>query len=216
MKLKIFVFAVFLTISGCIPQISTVTVFQKGKRPELNQKNTVDVGSTIYKEFNYSAIKAALLKDDINSSIAKISSNTTLSTMEINGNLVYYYSNNAGYSCILLSDSDDDGKFDQIKNGIVGIWNDISVPASYEETEGEWSSGGFMLELIYQGITNNNIKVAYREFNNDIARPAFTQVVDYELNEEGKGMIAFKGARIEVLKASTTTITYRVIKGFEL
>jgi len=47
-----------------------------------------------------------------------------------------------------------------------------------------------------------------------IIRDAFTQNIEYELDENGKAMIGFKGLRIEVLKATNMDITYKVVKDY--
>jgi len=70
----------------------------------------------------------------------------------------------------------------------------------------------FRQELIYGGRVGNQIKVAYREFSNDMIRPGFTQEVQYDLGPDQT--IGFKGVRIEVLSADNTRIKYKVLKSF--
>jgi len=65
-------------------------------------------------------------------------------------------------------------------------------------------------ELIYTGVSKNVISVLYREYQNDMARPAFSQELKYDLGE-GQ-VIGFKGARFEVVKATNLGITYRVLR----
>lgn len=66
----------------------------------------------------------------------------------------------------------------------------------------------FKKEFIYNGKSNNTLKFVYREFVQDWARPAFTQELQYDLNESN--IIGFKGLRIEVLKSTNTTIEYKI------
>jgi hypothetical protein len=66
--------------------------------------------------------------------------------------------------------------------------------------------------LIYSGKIGDRITLGYREFKNDIARPAFSNDVAYDLSEST--VLGYKGARLEVLKATNTEITYKVIAGF--
>ena len=47
-----------------------------------------------------------------------------------------------------------------------------------------------------------------------MARPAFTQDIEYELDKDGKTLIGFKGLRIEVEKATNLDITYKIIKDY--
>lgn len=77
----------------------------------------------------------------------------------------------------------------------------------------EVSPENFRRELVYTGVSKNIITVLYREFANDMARPAFTQELKYDLGE-GR-TIGFKGARFEVLKATNVGITYRVLRNLD-
>ena len=70
----------------------------------------------------------------------------------------------------------------------------------------------FHVDVLYQGISRGEVKISYREFKGGVARPAFTQDVAYELDTDGSGMIAFKGMRIKVLKATREHVTYIVEK----
>ncbi|PKV43633.1 hypothetical protein CLU92_0948 [Janthinobacterium sp. 61] len=65
-------------------------------------------------------------------------------------------------------------------------------------------------ELIYTGVSKNVISLVYREYQNDLARPAFSQDLKYDLGE-GR-VIGFKGARFEVLKATNLGLTFKTLK----
>lgn len=84
----------------------------------------------------------------------------------------------------------------------------------YEEREVRFrSQEAFQRQLIYTGRNGNQIFITYREFENDLARPAFTQKLTFDLGA-GK-IVGFKGARLEILGASNTNITYRLIQNFQ-
>ena len=70
----------------------------------------------------------------------------------------------------------------------------------------------FRQELIYNGRIGDTIRVLYREFQNDMARPAFTQDVVYDLSESN--IIGFRDVRIEIVDANNTRVRYSVISGF--
>jgi hypothetical protein len=74
----------------------------------------------------------------------------------------------------------------------------------------EWSTDSFKRELIYGGLSQRVISLSYREFMDGTARPAFTQELKYDLNDGN--LIGFRGARIEVIKATNTIIQYKVIR----
>ena len=71
----------------------------------------------------------------------------------------------------------------------------------------------FKKELIYNGKEGDNVKFTYREFINNMIRPAFNQDLSYNLND-GK-IIGFKGLRIEIIKTSNIGIEYKVQKHFD-
>jgi hypothetical protein len=67
-------------------------------------------------------------------------------------------------------------------------------------------------QLLYQGKVGQELRLSYREFVGDMARPAFTQDLTFDLGE-GR-TVGAKGARIEVIDASNVSIRYRVTSPF--
>lgn len=67
-------------------------------------------------------------------------------------------------------------------------------------------------EFIYNGKVDSHLKFIYREYVNDMARPAFNQELQYDLNESN--IVGFKGLRLEVVKATNTSITYKILNSF--
>lgn len=74
------------------------------------------------------------------------------------------------------------------------------------------SDDSFQQTLIYSGKVGSKIRIGYREFSNSIARPAFNNDVDYDLNESRT--IGYKGARLEIIEATNEYIKYRVLVNF--
>ena len=70
----------------------------------------------------------------------------------------------------------------------------------------------FIQELIYNGRVGNSLKFVYREFSDDLIRPAFSQEVQYDLSESS--IVGFKDLRIKIIDASNTEITYILISNF--
>lgn len=66
--------------------------------------------------------------------------------------------------------------------------------------------------LIYSGKVGNKIKLSYREFKDSMARQAFTNDAEYDLEESNQ--VGYKGALIEIIKATNQSITYKVIRNF--
>lgn len=70
----------------------------------------------------------------------------------------------------------------------------------------------FKKVFIYNGKAGSIIKFSYREFINDMARPAFTQELQYDLSDGN--IVGFKGLRIEILNTTNIEIEYRVLSSF--
>lgn len=71
----------------------------------------------------------------------------------------------------------------------------------------------FKKVFIYNGKAINILKFTYREFVSDMARPAFTQELQYDLSESN--IIGFKGMRIEILNTSNIEIEYKILSEFK-
>lgn len=76
-----------------------------------------------------------------------------------------------------------------------------------------YGADSFRRELLYSGVAQGTISLEYREFINDMARPAFSQTLRYDLNE-GR-TIGFRGARFEILDANNISVRYRVLRELE-
>ena len=70
----------------------------------------------------------------------------------------------------------------------------------------------FVQELIYNGRAGNVVKFIYREFSDNMIRPAFTQEAQYDL--ASSSIVGFKDLRLEILDASNTEIRYRLLNNF--
>jgi hypothetical protein len=70
-------------------------------------------------------------------------------------------------------------------------------------------TGSFKEEIIYLGSDGNTVKALYREYKDDIARPAFAQELTYNL-ENKTGFIRFRNFRIDVKNYDSEKIVYVV------
>ena len=64
-------------------------------------------------------------------------------------------------------------------------------------------------ELIYTGKSGNQIFITYREFKSDLARPAFSQNLSFDMKDGN--VFGFQGSRFEVIDASNTNIVYKLL-----
>lgn len=88
----------------------------------------------------------------------------------------------------------------------------ISRPNFKISKEIEWvaDSTEFKRELVYNGKSGNIIFIIYREFVDNMARPAFSTEIKYDLSDTKK--IGYKNARFEVIDATNMAIRYKVLK----
>lgn len=74
------------------------------------------------------------------------------------------------------------------------------------------SVDSFQQALIYSGRVGNKIRIGYREFSSNLARPAFNNEAEYDLTDSKT--IGYKNAKIEILEATNESIKYRVLRNF--
>ena len=70
----------------------------------------------------------------------------------------------------------------------------------------------FQQTLIYNGRVGNKINIGYREFSGNLARPAFSNEVEYDLKE--LKTFGYKNAVIDVIEATNQYIKYVVRRNF--
>lgn len=64
-------------------------------------------------------------------------------------------------------------------------------------------------ELIYTGKSGRNLGLMYREYRDDMARPAFFQQLQYDTDADP--VIGYQSARFKVLAATNTEVSYEVL-----
>ena len=75
------------------------------------------------------------------------------------------------------------------------------------------SRPNFKQELLYNGRSGSTIRFMYREFSGDLIRADFSQDLMYDIAEDNK--VGFRDVVIEVIEATNTSITYRVLSHFQ-
>lgn len=117
----------------------------------------------------------------------------------INSPNVGLYMNEFGEVCIVTAFLSKSCKLD-----LKGVKKKINIA----------NDNSFQQTLIYSGKVGNKINIGYREFSSNLARPAFNNDVEYDLNESKQ--IGYKGALIEVIDATNQGIKYKVLRNFNI
>ncbi|EIN5961692.1 hypothetical protein O1D25_001489 [Vibrio cholerae] len=129
----------------------------------------------------------------------------------------YNYRMLCGSNNTCLVDTNGDGVFTSQLNYPDHELNplDSGIPYALKKTPPRYEQDDFKYVALYQGKAGNKIKISFREFKGDMARPAFTQDIEYELDENGEAIIGFKGLRIKVHQATNLNIDYTVINDYK-
>jgi hypothetical protein len=224
MKTKITIIIISLILISCG---STLIPSYQSK---LKDFSSVEINSILNKELGDILIEKGKERIDDAVEITNLKNDfkiySTLFPYKV-GDLIPYYSETKTYHFY----SDTKGELTSGRYGIViNKYNNRVLPAVFstyngletknpkdgfeavKTTKSTDCSECFKQQFIYNGKVNNGLKFIYREFINDMVRPAFTQDLQYDLADGN--MIGFKGLRIEIIKASNTNIEYKVISSF--
>lgn len=201
--------------------------------PELNKQQTIEIGENLYQKINQTFYDTytVTLKEDTEASLFNGGFIRTRNLNKIDkANQSLYLWNNkkaicfdAGYDYamgrpikVCLVDINDDSSFDVAAYSYKDITYPLTSNPKYtiQPKKPSYNQDSFKYVALYQGKSGNKIKISFREFKDDTARPAFTQDIEYELEKDGTSIVGFKGLRIEVLKATNTNITYKVVKDY--
>lgn len=212
------IFSFFLILTGCASQIKLTepnnfsTII-----PEINTINEVEIGtSLVSKETGYKYKALKLLKD------TKIKTGYALRDVKegevfINDSYTSKYdlysstnltASGGTYGIALPKSGGNAMTF--YKSGVTTTFSKASLPLEHSAIltpipKKEY----FKQDFIYNGKVGNAIKFTYREYANDLARPAFTQDLQYDLTESN--IIGFRALRIEISSATNTKIKYKVL-----
>lgn len=215
-------------MGGCAtPEIYYNTEFKQSKKvvylPALNTESKAEVGDNMfsksYLHTDSNTYVITLLEDapmpvfgvkfDLHSGHKEL-----LSKWKGN-NAICFYPNSLTYHCLL--DTDNSGFF--TFHGAASVPNQyrFEKPIKYKIDPNigkNISDGSFKYQALYQGKIDNKIKISFREFIDNMARPSFAQDVEYQLDKDGGTLVGFKGLRIKVIKATNTDIMYSVIQDY--
>lgn len=207
-----------LSLAGCAAVQTEPPRYEAGHFPELHSVTTVNVGQVMVAEYDYlSQIRATVL-DDVSGSFwahrRSISSGDSLVSAISSGEQVYCQAPpREGAPC--LKDSNGDNHFDRAysMNAFGMLINGRSIDGIRYRVADQNIQDGFKYELIYQGRDRDTVRIAYREYTDNLARPAFSQDLSYTL-KGAQTDIRFRDVALTIHEANNNEITYVVESGF--
>ena len=219
-----------IALAGC----STVQVTEKnlvtekvGQLPSLGTQGSTPVGGVVFSQFRYWSKVAYRLDVPVNVSLmlgrVVVAQGDFLVPALIDGKSALCTEKRAYVDLVVgphaiacFFDLAANGTFTRMSAapGVVWIEKDLPTPARYSKSElTSPRADSFKYEILYQGISNKAVRLSYREFVNDLARPAYFQDVSYDI-AMFPATITFRTVRIEVLSADNNSLVYRVLSGF--
>jgi hypothetical protein len=85
-------------------------------------------------------------------------------------------------------------------------------PFAYKASEFiQPTSGSLKQVVIFLGSTKDSLRLSYREFVNDMARPAFTEEYTFPLSSTFPQPISFKGVKMTIAGIDGEGLHYTVI-----
>jgi hypothetical protein len=171
--------------------VETVVV----EMPERSVIQTATIGSTIYENSNYRTLTATALVPEAEMTKGWIGWRATIpagSALMIEPHKKYIKACADGMAHNTISGIIAKGcAYDRDKNGTLdrisvagGSAGEIEETRYFsKELKTRISGNGFENLLIFTGFSKATLKLSYREFVNDFARPAFTQALEFDVSE---------------------------------
>jgi hypothetical protein len=217
-----------LMLSACGGTVRELSEYKVGQEPALGAVQSAVVGDVLYSEFEYTGNSGAITMAPFEQGIGlggsvTVPAGTAMYASDIDGRRGYctatltYLDPLVGpYRGTCWFDSNNDGNLDQfwVMPGAVPYTYDADIPLAYRANEISNTAGGYKYEIVYQGLDGDVLRMLYREYVDNMARPAFQQELTYNVNPTGPTQIRFRSVAMEVTHAQGSDITYVVTSGF--
>lgn len=198
----------FAALAACgAPVAAEVKV---GSEPAVGVERTVTVGSVVSEHYRYEIQRFIIPRAEISQRVLwaklRIRAGEELTPMP--------------YTSVKLKacgdggcglDDDGDGTFDRIAMDDTSTAIRLATPVAYDQRDiPHIAEGNFRQIFSYMGATSDTLRLSYREFANDMARPAFTEELSLPLGKTFPQKIAFKDVRMTILSIDGMGMRYRI------
>jgi len=225
MKKSLFLFfAACLLLTSCSTKISSVKPNLKDSNIHLNKELTSEIGQKMVDKYSvwvYEAIKVNNVPERITyySRMLDLKSGDILVLKSETSKWKLFFKPNTPDGMAISKENSKIFPF-STGSGVLSVlkkanknYQDITYEKTdYYSTLENSKVKNYSRQLFYNGKAGNTLKFTYREFIDDMARTAFTQDLQYDLSESN--IIGFDGLRVEVIKATNTNITYKILSDF--
>ncbi len=218
-----------LTPSRAGAQVEEMVVRVVEASPEPGVLQTVGQGEVVYAESQNPLLRAAVIEEALQVSKELTIPKGTAFRSVGNGEYCFTYDIDKPKAVCLASSEGTFTRTRLLKTGSKPTaWSSLSTPIRFTPSHlplpplppnaasiGNVSIKRSRQEILFSGAAGGVLRMQYREFVNDLARPAFSQELTYDLPADAPITVSVKGARIEVLKAGNEGIRHRVQNGFQ-
>lgn len=211
-----------LAING----VATAAV-EQGSTPAIGVQSSAAIGQEIWQEYRFEGQPGVIISQSVQANwgtveIVDLPAGSPLvvirakklkacaSSQVIFGQLTWE-------DCLI--DADDDGRFEKVSFNNVGGSKPIEPPVAYQrasvEIKGDKRAGGgnnFKKQIIYLGSTTGTLRLSYREYANDMARPAFTEELTIPLGAAFPQGIAIKDHVFSLTGLDGMGLHYTLVK----
>ena len=206
-------------VAGCAQVRPESASYERGSFPEIEARTSVTIGNVMVEEYDYLAFETALALESVPGSFwvgrrAVTTGDTLRKARTGSGEIVYCLPPiQTGAPC--LADLNGDGTFDEAY--VINAYGtpapggkNVSIPYRLKDQN---IQDGFKYELVYQGVEGDVVRIVYREYTDNLARPAFRQDLTYTLSG-GDEAVSFRDVRLRIHEADNNLIEYTVDSGF--
>lgn len=182
-----------------------------GMEPPVGVERSATIGSAVIEKFRFEAVKVGITEQDV-------VRRTITGNIEIKaGDPLYRVESKASYKACSSSgpcalDDDGDGSFDRIAldDTVAALRLKAPVPYQVKDAVAPASGGNFRQVISYLGLSGDTLRLSYREFLNDMARPAFTEELTIPMSRTYPQGVAFKDVKMTILGIDGMGLRYRV------
>lgn len=169
-----------------------VKIYDRGitHEPALGSDSKAKPGEAIFAVFRYEDVKSIRFGHNDRMAVEMVEAGT--------------YCDLSSRTC--FEDRDEDGVLD--RNLATG--RGVSLDYREEMVRVTSADSSFRYEILYQGAAAGVLRLLYREYFADLARPAFSQELVYDLAEGYPLEVVFKELDITVLEAGNRELSYVV------
>lgn len=213
----------FIATALLLTPVLASAQIQQGSTPQVGETATVPIGGEMLTEFRFRGTPGVVLAGDVRANWGaaenvELPAGTPLAIIRAKRVKACQSRTNFNWlNCVI--DTDDDGRFDRVSFNDVAGAKDISPPVPYTKqpvrmgVDPRFGEGDdFKRVYVFTGASGNTLTVSYREFMNDLARPAFTESLTIPLASIFPQTVALKNRVFEIVGIDGMGLRYRLVK----